>query len=150
VISQNGAELVTVPAFSEVSFQVTIQAGNNSKHGDEVVIVVSAKPISVNESYHSDYTAKETMTIQVSISNPFNRIWDGVVNPGIWTIMIGLAIIILVVASVTGRRNRIEYIDVWVDDDEVEGQSEFELPDIVSAEDDDFYDEEDIELVNLD
>ena len=54
------------------------------------------------------------------------------------------------VAAVTGRRNRIEYIDVWVDDDEVEEEEEMELPDLVSDEDDDSYDEEDIELVDLD
>ena len=66
------------------------------------------------------------------------------------TFAIGLGVVILLVAAVTGRRNRIEYIDVWVDDDEFEDDTEMELPDLVSAEDDDSYDEEDIELVDFD
>ena len=65
-------------------------------------------------------------------------------------LLIGLGAIILLVAAVTGRRNRIEYIDVWVDDDEIDVDEEMELPDLVSAEEDDSYDEEDIELVDLD
>ena len=57
---------------------------------------------------------------------------------------------ILLVAAVTGRRNRIEYIDVWVDDEDEEEDSEMELPDLVSAEDDDSYDDDEIELVDFD
>ena len=61
-----------------------------------------------------------------------------------------MGVIILLVAAVTGRRNRIEYIDVWVDDDEIEDDDEMELPDLVSGEDDDSYDDDEIELVDLD
>ena len=71
-------------------------------------------------------------------------------NPRPATIAIGLGMVILIVAAVSGRRNRVEYIDVWVDDDEIESDEEIELPDLVTADDDDAYDEEDIELVDLD
>ena len=81
--------------------------------------------------------------------------WIGIIlhelqNPRAATLAIGLGVIILLVAAVTGRRNRIEYIDVWVDDDEIEDEEEIELPDLVSGEEDDAYDEEEIELVDLD
>ena len=59
--------------------------------------------------------------------------------------------VILLVAAISGRRNRVEYVDVWVDeDDEESDEGEFEMPDLVTAEDDDAYDEDDIDLVDLD
>ena len=69
---------------------------------------------------------------------------------GLMAATIGLGIVILLVAAVTGRKNRIEYIDVWVDDEEEEDDAEMELPDLVSAEDDDAYDDDEIELVDFD
>ena len=150
VISQNGAQVVTVPAFSEVSFTVTIEAGESALNGDEMPIIVTAKPLSEEESYPDEYTARKTVVVQVSITDPIGIILHELQNPRAATLAIGLGVIILLVAAVTGRRNRIEYIDVWVDDDEVEEEEEMELPDLVSEEDDDSYDEEDIELVDLD
>ena len=150
VVSQNGAQVVTVPAFSEVSFTVTVETPMNAKNGDEMAIIVSAKPLSEDESYPDEFTARKTVTLQISVGNLIDRIGDEVFDPGPVTILIGLAFVILLVASISGRRNRVEYIDVWVDDDEVQEESEMELPEIVSAEDGDIYDEEDIELVDLD
>ena len=150
VISQNGAQVVTVPAFSEVSFTVTIEAGESALNGDEMPIIVTAKPLSEEESYPDEYTARKTVVVQVSITDPIGIILHELQNPRAATLAIGLGVILLLVAAVTGRRNRIEYIDVWVDDDEVEEEEEMELPDLVSDEDDDSYDEEDIELVDLD
>ena len=72
-------------------------------------------------------------------------------NPRPATIAIGLGMIILLVSAVSGRRNRVEYVDVWVDDDEEEDEDDgLEIPDLVSSEDDDSYDDDDIELVDLD
>ena len=84
-----------------------------------------------------------------------NSITDIIVNelsnPRPATIAIGLGMVILLVAAVSGRRNRIEYVDVWVDDDEEdEEDGELDIPDLVSSEDDDSYDVEDFDLVDLD
>ena len=117
---------------------------------DRVEITITATPLSEDESYPADYTAEMDVTIRVSIDGVFGVILKELQNPRPSTIAIGLGIVILLVAAVTGRRNRVEYIDVWVDDDEDEEETEMELPDLVSAEDDDSYDEEDIELVDFD
>ncbi len=151
VVSQNGAEVVTVRAFSEVSFTVTITAGESALNGDQKGVIVSAKPLSEDESFGEQYTAEKTLTIQVSMNSIGDIIVNELTNPRPATIAIGLGMIILLVAAVSGRRNRIEYIDVWVDDDEDEDdEDEFDLPDSVTSEDDEAYDEDDIELVDLD
>ena len=151
VVSQNGAQVVTVRAFSEVSFTVTITAGESALNGDQKEVVVSAKPLSEEESFGEQYTAEKTLTIQVSMNSFIETITSELSNPRPATIAIGLGMIILLVAAVSGRRNRIEYVDVWVDEDEEdEGDGELDLPDLVSSEDDDAYDEDDIELVDLD
>ena len=150
VVSQNGAQVVTIPAFSEVSFTVTIETPEEAKNGDEMAVVVSAKPLSEDESYPDEFTARKTVTLQIAVNNLIDRIGGEIFDPGPVTILIGLAFVILLVASISGRRNRIEYIDVWVDDDEIEDDDEMELPDLVSGEDDDSYDDDEIELVDLD
>jgi hypothetical protein len=119
-------------------------------NGDDVPIIVSAKPLAEDDSWPDEYTAKKTIIVQVSINDPIGIILNELQNPRPATIAIALGVIILLVAAVTGRKNRIEYIDVWVDDDEIDGEEEMELPDLVSDEDDDSYDEDDIELVDLD
>jgi len=146
----SGAELISVPAFGEVEFEVTIIVGENSMNGDDVPIVVTAKPLAEDDSWPDEYTAKKTIVVQVSINDPIGIILNELQNPRPATLAIGLGVIILLVAAVTGRRNRIEYIDVWVDDDEIEDDDEMELPDLVSGEDDDSYDDDEIELVDLD
>ena len=151
VVSQNGAQVVTVRAFSEVSFTVTITAGQSALNGDQKEVVVTAKPLSEEESFGEQYTAEKTLTIQVSMNSITEIIVNELTNPRPATIAIGLGMIILLVAAVSGRRNRIEYVDVWVDDDEEEDEDEgLEIPDLVSSEDDDSYDDDDIELVDLD
>ena len=151
VVSQNGAQVVTVRAFSEVSFTVTITAGQSALNGDQKEVVVTAKPLSEEESFGEQYTAEKTLTIQVSMNSITEIIVNELTNPRPATIAIGLGMIILLVAAVSGRRNRIEYVDVWVDDDEEEDEDDrLEIPDLVSSEDDDSYDDDDIELVDLD
>ena len=138
-------------AFSEVSFTVTITASESALNGDQKEFVISAQPLSEEESFPEIYTAEKTLTIQVSMNSISDIIVRELSNPRPATIAIGLGMIILLVAAVSGRRNRIEYVDVWVDDDEDEDdEGEFELPDLVSSEDDDAYDDDDIELVDLD
>ena len=146
----SGAQLISVPAFKEVDFLVTIIVGDDSMNGDDVPVVVTAQPLAEDDSWPDEYTAKKTITVQVAITDPIGIILNELQNPRPVTLLIGFGAIILLVAAVTGRRNRIEYIDVWVDDDEFDDDEEMELPDLVSAEEDDSYDEEDIELVDLD
>ena len=146
----SGAQLVSVPAFSEVEFEVRIMVGEDSMNGDDVPIVVTAQPLAEDDSWPSSYTAKKTLIVQVAITDPIGIILNELQNPRPATIAIALGVIILLVAAVTGRKNRIEYIDVWVDDDEIDGEEEMELPDLVSGEDDASYDDDDIELVDLD
>ena len=146
----SGAQLVSVPAFSEVEFEVRIIVGDDSMNGDDVPVVVTAQPLAEDDSWPDEYTAKKTIIVQVAINDPLGIILNEVQNPRPATIAIALGVVILLVAAVTGRKNRIEYIDVWVDDDEIDGEEEMELPDLVSGEDDDSYDEDDIELVDLD
>ena len=146
----SGAQLVSVPAFSEVEFEVRIIVGDDSMNGDDVPIVVTAQPLAEDDSWPDEYTAKKTIIVQVAINDPIGIILNELQNPRPATIAIGLGVVILLVAALTGRRNRIEYIDVWVDDDEIDDEEEMELPDLVSDEDDDSYDEDDIELVDLD
>ena len=142
--------LMSVPAFEERYFIVTIIAGEGALNGDEMPVVVTATPLSEEESYPDSYTARKTVTIQVSINDVFGIIVNELTNPRPATLAIGLGIIILLVAAVSGRRNRIEYIDVWVDDEDEFDDSDLEIPEAVSAEDDDAYDEDEIELVDLD
>ncbi len=149
VISQSGAQVVTIPAFSEISFTVTIVAGETALNGDEMPITVSAKPLSEDESYPDSLTAKKTVTMQVSINDPIGIIMNELQNPRPATLAIGLGVIILLVVAISGRRGRVEYIDVWVDEDEEQIEEELDLPEPVT-EDDDSYDEDDIELVDLD
>ncbi|MEE2758944.1 MAG: hypothetical protein VYA86_03075, partial [Candidatus Thermoplasmatota archaeon] len=130
---------------------VTIIAGQSALNGDTKDVIVSAKPLSEEESFGEQYTAEKTLTIQVSMNSITDIIVNELSNPRPATIAIGLGMVILLVAAVSGRRNRIEYVDVWVDDDEEdEEDGELDIPDLVSSEDDDSYDEEDIELVDLD
>jgi len=142
--------VVTVEAFSQEFFTVRIRAGDDALNNDNVEVLVSATPFSEDESYPAEYTAEMDVTIRVSINGVFGVIWKELQHPRPSTIAIGLGVVILLVAAVTGRKNRIEYIDVWVDDDEAEDDSELELPDLVNAEDDDSYSDEDIELVDFD
>ena len=151
VISQNGAQVVTVNAFSEVSFTVTITAGDSALNGDNKQIFVTAKPLSEEESFPEQYTAEQTLNIRIKMDDKFEVIVKELTDPRPATIAIGLGMVILLVAAISGRRNRVEYVDVWVDeDDEESGEGEFEMPDLVTADDDDAYDEDDIELVDLD
>ena len=148
--SSTGAQLISVKAFTQEFFTVKIRAGEDALNNDEVEIIVSATPLSEDESYPAEYTAEMDVTVRVSINGVFGVILKELQNPRPSTIAIGLGIVILLVAAVTGRRNRIEYIDVWVDDEDEEEDSEMELPDLVSAEDDDSYDDDEIELVDFD
>ena len=151
VISQNGAQVVTVNAFSEVSFTVTITAGDSALNGDNKQIYVTAKPLSEEESFPEQYTAEQTLNIRIKMDDKLEVIVKELTDPRPATIAIGLGMVILLVAAISGRRNRVEYVDVWVDeDDEESDEGEFEMPDLVTAEDDDAYDEDDIELVDLD
>ena len=85
------------------------------------------------------------------MDDKFEVILKELTDPRPATIAIGLGMVILLVAAISGRRNRVEYVDVWVDeDDEESDEGEFEMPDLVTADDDDAYDEDDIELVDLD
>jgi len=142
--------VVNVPAFTEVDFTVTVTVGEGAQNGDTIRVEISAKPLSQEESFGEQYTAKKNLDVQISINDVIGIIISEVSNPRPATIAIGIGMIILIVAAVSGRRNRVEYIDVWVDDEELESEGEIELPDLVSAEDDDIYDEDDIELVDLD
>jgi hypothetical protein len=148
--STTGAQLISVKAFTQEFFTVKIRAGEGALNNDEMSIVVTATPLSEDESYPAEYTAEMDVTIRVSINGVFGVIWKELQHPRPSTIAIGLGVVILLVAAVTGRKNRVEYIDVWVDEEEGEDESEMELPDLVSAEDDDSYDDEDIELVDFD
>ena len=148
--STTGAQLISVKAFTQEFFTVKIRAGEDALNNDQVQITITATPLSEDESYPAEYTADMDVTVRIKIDGVFGVILKELQNPRPSTIAIGLGVVILLVAAVTGRRNRIEYIDVWVDDDEVEEETEMELPDLVSAEDDDTYDEEDIELVDFD
>ena len=151
VISQNGAQVVTVNAFSEVSFTVTITAGDSALNGDNKQIYVTAKPLSEEESFPVQYTAEQTLNIRIKMDDKLEVIVKELTDPRPATIAIGLGMVILLVAAISGRRNRVEYVDVWVDeDDEESDEGEFEMPDLVTAEEDDAYDEDDIELVDLD
>jgi hypothetical protein len=148
--SSTGAQLISVKAFTQEFFTVKIRAGEDALNNDEVEIIVSATPLSEDESYPAEYTAEMDVTVRVKLGNTFAVIVKELQNPRPSTIAIGLGIVILLVAAVTGRKNRIEYIDVWVDDEDEEDDAEMELPDLVSAEDDDAYDDDDIELVDFD
>ena len=53
----SGAELISVPAFGEVEFEVTIIVGEDSMNGDDVPIVVTAKPLAEDDSWPDEYTA---------------------------------------------------------------------------------------------
>jgi hypothetical protein len=142
--------VVNVPAFTEVDFTVTVTVGEAAQNGDTIRVEISAKPLSQEESFGEQYTAKKNLDVQISINDVIGIIVSEVSNPRPATIAIGIGMIILIVAAVSGRRNRVEYIDVWVDDEDLESEGEIDLPDLVSAEDDDIYDEDDIELVDLD
>jgi len=142
--------VVNVPAFTEVDFTVTVTVGEAAQNGDTIRVEISAKPLSQEESFGEQYTAKKNLDVQISINDVIGIIVSEISNPRPATIAIGIGMIILIVAAVSGRRNRVEYIDVWVDDEDLESEGEIDLPDLVSAEDDDIYDEDDIELVDLD
>jgi hypothetical protein len=148
--STTGAQLISVKAFTQEFFTVKIRAGEDALNNDQVQITITATPLSEDESYPAEYTADMDVTVRIKIDGVFGVILKELQNPRPSTIAIGLGVVILLVAAVTGRRNRIEYIDVWVDDDEAEEETEMELPDLVSVEDDDTYDDEDIELVDFD
>jgi len=151
VLSQNGAQVVTIPPFDEVSFTLTIVSSEDALNGDEMPIVVTAKPLSEDESYPAEYTARKTVTVEISIDGTLEIIWAEMSGGRIETRLIGIGVIVLLVAWIVGRRGRIEYLDEWVDEEEEEGlESEFDLPDPVSEDEDDSYDDDEIELVDLD
>jgi len=149
VETQSGGELVNIPAFSEVTFKLIIESSSEALNGDEVPIVISAKPYSETQSFPDEYTAKKTVNIQVSINDPLSLIVSEVFGDRIETKLIAIGIIVLLVAWIVGRRGRVEYVDEWIEDDELdeeEIEKEFDLPEPIS---DDSYDDEDIELVDL-
>jgi len=151
VLSQNGAQVVTIPPFDEVSFTLTIVSSEDALNGDEMPIVVTAKPLSEDESYPAEYTARKTVTVEISIDGTLEIIWAEMSGGRIETRLIGIGVIVLLVAWIVGRRGRIEYLDEWVDEEEEEDlESEFDLPDPVSEDEDDSYDDDEIELVDLD
>jgi hypothetical protein len=152
VLSQNGAQVVTVPAFSNISFTLTIESSEDALNGDQVPIVVTAKPLSEDESYPDDFTARKTVTIQVSINDPFSIITSEIFGDRLETKLIGIGVIVLLVAWIVGRRNRIEYIDEWIDEELEEDLADeaFDLPDPVDADAEDAYDDDEIELIDLD
>ncbi len=146
----NGGELVNIPAFSEVTFKLIIESSSEALNGDEVPIVVSAKPYSEDQSFPDEFTARKTDNIQGSIHDPFSLIVSEVFGDRMETKLIAIGVIVLLVAWIVGRRGRVEYIDEWVDEEELldeEIEEQFDLPEPVS---DDSYDDEDIELVDLD
>ena len=151
VESQSGAQVITIPAFDEVTFTLTIESSADALNGDQVPVVVTAKPLSEEESYPDEYTARKTVTVEVSISDPISIIASEIFGDRIETKLIGIMAIVLLVAWIVGRRGRVEYIDEWVDEDErLDVEAEMDVPEPVSDEDEDAYDDEDIELVDLD
>ena len=151
VLSQNGAQVVTIPPFDEVSFTLTIVSGEDALNGDEMPIVVTAQPLSEDESYPAEYTARKTVTVEISIDGTISIIWAELSGGRLETRLIGIGVIVLLVAWIVGRRGRIEYLDEWVEEEEDEDlESEFDLPEPVSEDEDDSYDEDEIELVDLD
>jgi hypothetical protein len=151
VLSQNGAQVVTIPPFDEVSFTLTIESSEDALNGDEMPIVVTAQPLSEDESYPAEYTARKTVTVEISIDGTISIIWAEMFGDRPETRLIGIGVIVLLIAWVVGRRGRIEYLDEWVEEEEDEDlESEFDLPEPVSEDEDDSYDEDEIELVDLD
>ncbi|MDP6906150.1 MAG: hypothetical protein QF440_01885 [Candidatus Thalassarchaeaceae archaeon] len=153
VMSQSGAEVVTVPAFDEVTFTLFIVSSENALNGDDVGIVVSAKPLSEDEAYPDEFTARKTVNVKVSISNLGDLVLSEIFGDRLETKLIGIGIIVLLVAWIVGRRGRVEFIDEWVeyeDDLDMISDEEFDIPDPVGIDDEDSYDDEDIELVDLD
>ena len=152
VETQNGGELVTVPAFAEVTFTLIIESSSDALNGDVSPVVVTAKPYSQDQSYPDEFTARKTVNMQISINDPFSIIISEIFGDRLETRLIGIGIIVLLVAWIVGRRGRVEYEDEWIEDDDDLDQleEEFELPEPVSVEDEDSYDDDDIELVDLD
>ncbi len=154
-VSANTSEVISIQPFSQASFTLKVQVPVSALNGEEMVIVITAKPVpSPGESYPVSSTAEKPVTIQVNVGNPLAIIWQEITHPfQRWTTMLLMfGAVVLVVAWVMGRKNRVTYIDEWVEEELEIVEEELDIPDPISDEDDDddSYDEDEIELVNLD
>lgn len=154
VDSATGSEVISIQPFSEATFTLHVQAPDSALNGEEKVVVITAKPISEEESFPDSSTAEKPVTVQVNVGNPLAIIWQEITHPfQRWTTMLLMfGAVVLVVAWVMGRKNRVTYIDDWVDDELEIDEEELDIPDPISdeADDDDSYDDDEIELVDLD
>ena len=126
------SSLVLVDAFSEITFQVTITAAENARHGDFHTIVVTGKPQSFETGFSDQFNAELDIDIRVEINDPAVRITNELGNMRNSTIMMLAGFIILVVAAIAGKRRR---VDVWDEEEnEYDVDEEFDLPEAVTDE----------------
>jgi archaellin len=154
VDSATGSEVISIQAFSEATFTLHVQAPNSALNGEEKVVIITAKPISEYESFPDSATAQKPVTVQVEVGNVLAVIWQEITHPfQRWTtVMLMAGMIVLIVAWVMGRKNRVTYIDEWVEDELEIDEKELDIPDPISDDEDDgdSYDDDEIELVDLD
>ena len=148
--TETGSNALALPAFSEETFSVLITAPASANNGDEIPIELSATPFSVEASYPDSVTAEKTLVVQVALSDPVSIILNEITNPRPLSIVVLVGAVVLFAAWISGRRNRVEYVDEWVEEDEEEDEEDLDLPAAVEADDDGDYDEDDIELIDLD
>lgn len=126
------SSLVLVDAFSEITFQVTITAAENARHGDFHTIVVTGKPQSFETGFSDQFNAELDIDIRVEINDPVVRITNELSNMRNSTIMMLAGFIILVVAAIAGKRRR---VDAWDEEEnEYDVDEEFDLPEAVTDE----------------
>lgn len=143
------SSLVLVPAFSEISFNLHIEAADDSRHGDFHKIKIIGKPQSFTTGYSDEFNAESEVDVRVEINDPLTRISNEMSNMRTTTKLMLGGFVILVVAAIAGRKNRVEE---W-DDDDFEADSvdeDFDLPEAVTDSDSESLEEIDNDDDDLD
>ena len=161
VVSVSDNPLLSIPAFSEGNFTVSVRAPDSVRHGDDFTYTLEVRPLDSEVHFGEEYTVRKNVNIEVEAVG-MDRLMAELSNPRMPTIIAFVAIVFLLGIGFSRRRG-VVYED-WEDEESDEVLPEdsdkktIEIPapviddDLELLDDDlaDIDDQSDIELDNED
>ena len=133
--------LLTLPAYSDKDFSVSMTPPDNLKDGEQVKFTLTVTPMDEEVPYDAEYTQIVPFTYQTNC-NGIGCLMNEVVNPGSETLVLGAGLVIVMVFAVY-RRGQSSGVHTesklnWVDEEfEANIVPEESIPEPVVEEDDD-------------
>jgi hypothetical protein len=100
--------LLSVPAFSEGNFTVSVNAPDSVRHGDDFTYTLEIRPVDSEIHFGEDFTVRKNVNVEVE-SVGIDRLMAELSNPRMPTIIAFVAIIFLLGIGFSRRRGGVVY-----------------------------------------